>query len=523
LKTMAQLSPIADLLAQATLREVQAELPTFSEERRANAQAVHRDSIMQMEWVLQAVGRQFVTYFPVLAQLTGSAKAALLLGHSIYVSRALLRDSPEREGWFWKTTQEWFVATGLSQKEQVSARELLIERQLLQEARQGMPAKLYFRINLTALAAQLGQLINAAPTVWSWEENAVRRLLGRPLAFYAPMAWLMDSASCGIVLSQWVATYRDALRQPDFKAHRFIYSLSSDHWIGIGISDKTVRRARDLTQALGIAQFERQSAAHGRLMYRVNLTVLADLLTKKVNEIHSLLDSSNQDVKKTAIKISGNQQSRVTKRAKVLLPFSENMISQKGRSTLALSDKQELLKGQEYFRPFSQSRFAEKAEHLIKGFKHTKQQQQKPVNEANNGAIKTSDVVVVLEVGQSKTLEDPLVMPSLLLENEHAIALKLLSGSKQAQTILDEVQGKALAQPGSVRSALALIQSLVRLDAEGRFAPLYAAKVERQRTQKSTASVNQPESPALTPDEKKMAQERLAKLRQGLKSRGGYV
>jgi hypothetical protein len=376
---MAQLSPIADLLAHATSREVQAELPTFREDRRAIAQAVHRDSIMQMELVLQAVGRQFVTYFPVLAQLTGSAKAALLLGHSIYVSRALLRDSPEREGWFWKTTQEWFIATGLSQKEQVSARELLIERHLLQEARQGMPAKLYFRINLTALAAQLGQLINTAPTAWSWEENAVRRLLGRPLAFYAPMAWLMDSASCGIVLSQWVATYRDALRQPDFKAHRFVYSLSSDHWIDIGISDKTVRRARDLTQALGIAQFERQSAAHGRLMYRVNLTVLADLLTKKVKEIPSLLDSSNQDAKKPAIKISGNQQSRVTKRAKVLLPFSENMISQKGKSTLAHSDKQELPKGQEYFRPFSQSRFAEKAEHLIKGFKHTKQQQQKPV------------------------------------------------------------------------------------------------------------------------------------------------
>jgi hypothetical protein len=114
-------------------------------------------------------------------------------------------------------------------------------------------------------------------------------------------------------------------------------------------------------------------------------------------------------------------------------------------------------------------------------------------------------------------------MPNLLLENERDIALKLVSGSKKAQIILDEVQGKAMAQPGSVRSALALIQSLVRLDAEGRFAPLYAAKVERQRTQKSTASVNQPESPTLTPDEKKVAQERLAKLRQGLKSRGGYV
>jgi hypothetical protein len=520
LKAMAQFNPIAELLAQPEGGDAQAELPGFSADRRALNHEIRRNSLVQMETLLGVVGRQFVTYFPVLAQLTRSSKAALLLGHSIYVTRAVLRDSPEQDGWFWKNTQEWFVATGLSQKEQVSARDILVQYGLLQESRQGMPAKLYFRLNLTALAVQLGQLLNSAPTAWSWEENAVRRLLGKPLAFYASMSWLVQSASGGIVLSQWVATYREVLRQPDFKSHRFTYSWLPDRWESIGVSEKTVRRTRDFVESVGLLTFERQSATHGRLMYRVNLDVLAEALAKKVNEIHSLLDSSNQDVEKPAIKILRIQQSRVTKRAEVLSPFSENKTATNPQSTSALLDKQELPKGQEYFRPFSETRVTKKAKHLITSFKKTKQQQQEVVNEGTADYTNEDRVVVVLDSDFEKHSEVLLVMPSILLEVERGTALQLLEGSKRAQVILDEVQGKSNAQPGSVRSALALIRTLVKLDNEGRFSPLYAAKVVTKRGQANVLPIQPSITKAMSIEEKQAAQERLAELRRTLKSGG---
>ena len=59
-----------------------------------------------------------------LVDLTASVKAALLLSQTIYWTRHG-RDIARTGGWFLKTTEQWEMETGLSAKEQTTARAVL--------------------------------------------------------------------------------------------------------------------------------------------------------------------------------------------------------------------------------------------------------------------------------------------------------------------------------------------------------------------------------------------------------------
>ena len=94
------------------------------------------------------LGRGCVAFYPRLADLTGSVTAALLLGQCLYWTRSVTRQQPQRDGWFWKTAAEWQRETGLSRREQDSARRILRALGLLEEQRRGMPARRWFRLDL---------------------------------------------------------------------------------------------------------------------------------------------------------------------------------------------------------------------------------------------------------------------------------------------------------------------------------------------------------------------------------------
>ena len=67
-----------------------------------------------------------------LVDLTASVKAALLLAQTIYWTRHG-RDIARTGGWFLKTTEQWEMETGLSAKEQTTARAVLCNLALLDE------------------------------------------------------------------------------------------------------------------------------------------------------------------------------------------------------------------------------------------------------------------------------------------------------------------------------------------------------------------------------------------------------
>lgn len=58
--------------------------------------------------------------------------------------------------WVYKTQEEWKDETGLTRRNQETARKKLIENGILEEELRGLPAKLHYRVNLTALSKSLG-------------------------------------------------------------------------------------------------------------------------------------------------------------------------------------------------------------------------------------------------------------------------------------------------------------------------------------------------------------------------------
>ena len=92
-----------------------------------------------------AFQRAFVTLG---AGITG----ALMLSQSVYWSSRC----DDVDGWFYKTMSEWEDETGLTRSEQEGARRKLVKIGVLEEMKKGVPCRLYYRVNMEALAANLG-------------------------------------------------------------------------------------------------------------------------------------------------------------------------------------------------------------------------------------------------------------------------------------------------------------------------------------------------------------------------------
>ena len=150
----------------------------------------------------------YITYFPSLTPVCGSYKAAAMLSVALAWTRNWLHRHPEREGWFWKTRDEWLRETGLSRREQESARKALVMRGLLREARRGMPARMHYRLDLDCLGARLMSGTPSRLATWNWDDPQLRRLLGRPVALYRRLAWVAGSLSGGLLLSQLLIACR---------------------------------------------------------------------------------------------------------------------------------------------------------------------------------------------------------------------------------------------------------------------------------------------------------------------------
>jgi hypothetical protein len=97
-----------------------------------------------------------IAFHRCLAELAGSVTSGLMLSQAVYWTGK----TKDPQGWFWKTQDEWFEETMLSRKEQESARRRLREiafqgESLWCEQLRGVPAKLYYRVNMDILECLL--------------------------------------------------------------------------------------------------------------------------------------------------------------------------------------------------------------------------------------------------------------------------------------------------------------------------------------------------------------------------------
>lgn len=87
-----------------------------------------------------------VTYYPAMAPVYGGVVPAVFISQLIYWQGR--GSDPE---WVYKTQAEWSEETGLIRSEQETARRELRRRGFLSEERRGIPARLYYHANLSAI------------------------------------------------------------------------------------------------------------------------------------------------------------------------------------------------------------------------------------------------------------------------------------------------------------------------------------------------------------------------------------
>ncbi|MCK4500896.1 hypothetical protein KAU11_10380 [Candidatus Babeliales bacterium] len=83
-----------------------------------------------------------IAYQPSVAKALGSVTCAAVWGQ-LYYWRDKTKD---RDGWFYKTSMELFEETGVTRRQQETARKVLVKAKVIEEKREGLPAKLHYRV-----------------------------------------------------------------------------------------------------------------------------------------------------------------------------------------------------------------------------------------------------------------------------------------------------------------------------------------------------------------------------------------
>jgi predicted mannosyl-3-phosphoglycerate phosphatase (HAD superfamily) len=131
----------------AAVRSDSVQTPDFSQELASN------------EHLAYLVAQPPIAFHRVFVDVTGSATAALLLSACIQEQE---QHACPLGSWNQASAEEWQHLTGLSRKEQVTARKILRDQGLLEERRAGFSAQFEIRLNYDRLAQRM---VTAAKTL----------------------------------------------------------------------------------------------------------------------------------------------------------------------------------------------------------------------------------------------------------------------------------------------------------------------------------------------------------------------
>lgn len=109
---------------------------------------------MPIPHLLETILDRPIAYQRCFFDLTRSIKAALLLSQAVYWSKR----TKDEGGWFYKSRDEWQAEIGMSREEQEGARRILRQLGFWQEKLQGVPGRLFYRIDFDTLAQKLASL-----------------------------------------------------------------------------------------------------------------------------------------------------------------------------------------------------------------------------------------------------------------------------------------------------------------------------------------------------------------------------
>jgi hypothetical protein len=464
----------------------------------------------------------YITYFPSLTPVCGSYKAAAMLSVALAWTRNWLHRHPEREGWFWKTRAEWLRETGLSRREQESARKALVMRGLLREARRGMPARMHYRLDLDCLGALLARTAPSRFATWDWDDPQLRRLLGRPVALYRRLTWVAGSLSGGLLLSQLlIACRRDlALNRMADGWIRHFPQLVGRH---CQLTRHEVDGARTRLAEWGLleARFTKTLPTHRvvRLSFERLIAALEG------HEASWLPHCANQALDKPAIQTGacrhpGEGQSaqqtwdEAPDRDAMNRPTSRYL---SGNSPSGAKSRPERVCG-----PSS------RAGELRQEINPYLPPAPSPVSTVGSSASGHKNRSSGETVEPKQTSEPPLVFSGTLLPAEQEIAHQWLADMPPAlrQLVLDEHAG--MVRGREVRNPLGYLHTLIHAARAGRFVPTIAFRVAQAREEAQARAEAQRQARDVLrqspdPAARLAAREHLARMRAqlGMGSQGG--
>ncbi len=312
-------------------------------QRRPSNRLTRQAIAGQVGLVSTTLGQYYVSYHPVLAAVTGNVKAAFFLSHAISWTGWTLKRQPDREGWFWLLSSDWQDGTGLSGREQVTARTVLKNLGVLEEKLKGVPAKIWYRVDVDRLyqvvAASTGHQIGT----WSWDRAAMLHLLGQPIPCHRILIQAADGVVGGLILAYlFRATRRDLSDGGDGEWMHIPVGHTREF---LGISSKQQRIARERLKASGLIEEAFEKAVQPKLLTRLNLAQLGLMCAEMSNAINRLRESSSQ-FSESNKPVCGILQTRVAQSAKLELPKAQNKECPKRETGVAQSAKLDLRKGQ---------------------------------------------------------------------------------------------------------------------------------------------------------------------------------
>jgi hypothetical protein len=381
-----------------------------------------------------------------LVDLTDNVKAALLLSQAVYWTRHG-RDIARRDGWFHKTAEQWEFEIGLSAREQTGARELLRTRELLEEQRLGLPARLHYRLNLEVLGRRLAErvdahMLSASGTDW-YDRMLIAQLLGPAVAFHRALAAVAGGIHGGLLLSRALHLSRLQARR-----HRDVWIAdSAAHWLEeLGLSRREQEAARRDLLALGVWE-ERIAGMPSSLFARVRLEVLAARLEGGPEGLFARPQRSDA--------VRGNTTSNASPNVETRVRPSHNLVSTKPPGLIRRNRHQ---------------CFDETANF------HKEQSTGESLQPQNIAPAAAGEVASAALVGGGEAL----IFPDRLLPQERDAAQRLLSlAVGPHQVLLDELAGRL--QTERIRSPIAYLRGLIERAACGQFVPELAPRIAAER------------------------------------------
>lgn len=463
----------------------------------------------------------YITYFPSLTPVCGSYKAAAMLSVALAWTRNWLHRHPEREGWFWKTRDEWLRETGLSRREQESARKALVMRGLLREARRGMPARMHYRLDLDCLGALLASGAPSRLATWDWDDPQLRRLLGRPVALYRRLTWVAGSLSGGLLLSQLlIACRRDlALNRMADGWIRHFPQLVGRH---CQLTRHEVDGARTRLAERGFLEARFTQTLPTHRVVRLSFERL--IITLEGHETASLSHGANQALDKPAIQTGACRHSGEGQSAQQALdeaPDRDAMNRPTSRHLYGNSPSGTKPRPERVCGPSSR---AGELRQEINLYPPPAPSPVIAVGSSASGKNRSSG-----ETSEPKqTSEPPLFFSGTLLPAEQEIAHQWLADVSPAlrQLVLDEHAG--MVRGREVRNPLGYLHTLIQAVRAGRFVPTIAFRVAQAREEAQARAEAQSQARAVLrqnpdPAARLYAREHLARMRAqlGMGSQGG--